>query len=126
MIQKGDPSITRCVEFTAFIQTLDIPNNELKPGYCPIGYVGPGRAACCIKEIVFKIGKETGGERANDPYCLKSNESAEVVFVPQQPLVVDSSEGLSRITFLEGNTTVMCGKVHSWKAEDGKVHRFTC
>jgi len=39
---------------------------------------------------------------------------AEVVFVPQQPLVVDSfknCEGLSRIAFLDGNTAVMLGKV---------------
>merc|ERR1711957_183032 len=45
---------------------------------------------------------------------LKSNEMAEVVFVPQQPLVVDSfknCEGLSRIAFLDGNTAVMLGKV---------------
>ena len=126
MIKKGDRTITRCVEFTALIQILDIPN-DLKPGYCPIGYVGTGRAACCIKEIHWKSGKETGfHERADNPHSLKSNDMGEVVFVPQQPLVVDSSEGLSRITFLEGNTTVMCGKVHSWKAEDGKVHRFTC
>merc|ERR1712238_127819 len=45
---------------------------------------------------------------------LNSNEMAEVVFVPQQPLVVDSfknCEGLSRIAFLDGNTAVMLGKV---------------
>ena len=42
------------------------------------------------------------------------NDLAEVVFVPQQPLVVDSfknCEGLSRIAFLDGNTAVMLGKV---------------
>ena len=49
-----------------------------------------------------------------NPHSLKSNEMAEVVFVPQQPLVVDSfknCEGLSRIAFLDGNTAVMLGKV---------------
>jgi len=48
------------------------------------------------------------------PHSLKSNEMAEVVFRPQQPLVVDSfknCEGLSRIAFLDGNTAVMLGKV---------------
>ena len=48
------------------------------------------------------------------PHSLKSNEVAEVVFEPQQPLVVDSfknCEGLSRVAFLDGNTAVMLGKV---------------
>ena len=52
------------------------------------------------------------------PHSLKSNEMAEVVFVPQQPLVVDSfknCEGLSRIAFLDGNTAVMLGKVTNLK-----------
>ena len=51
-----------------------------------------------------------------NPHSLKSNEMAQVVFVPQQPLVVDSfknCEGLSRIAFLDGNTAVMLGKVTS-------------
>merc|ERR1712029_856190 len=62
----------------------------------------------------FKVGKETGGKKMDSPHSLKSNEMAEVVFVPQQPLVVDSfknCEGLSRIAFLDGNTAVMLGKV---------------
>ena len=39
---------------------------------------------------------------------------AEVVFQPQEPLLVDSfknCEGLLRIAFLDGNTGVMLGKV---------------
>ena len=50
----------------------------------------------------------------DNPHSLKSNEMAQVVFVPQQPLVVDSfksCEGLSRIAFLDGNTAVMLGKI---------------
>merc|ERR1711908_50027 len=56
----------------------------------------------------------TGGKKMESPHSLKSNEMAEVVFRPQQPLVVDSfknCEGLSRIAFLDGNTAVMLGKV---------------
>merc|ERR1719263_1103945 len=52
------------------------------------------------------------------PHSLKSNEMAEVVFVPQQPLVVDSfknCEGLSRIAFLDGNNAAMLGKVTALK-----------
>ena len=97
------------------MQTLDIPG-ELKPGYSPIGFVRCGRAACKLTSIIFKVGKETGGKKMENPHSLKSNEMAQVVFVPQQPLVLDSfknCEGLSRIAFLDGNTAVMLGKVTS-------------
>merc|ERR1712146_22478 len=93
--------------------TLDRPG-EIKLGYSPIGFVRCGRSACRATAFNFKVGKETGGKKMENPHSLKSNEMAEVVFVPQQPLVVDSfknCEGLSRIAFLDGNTAVMLGKV---------------
>jgi len=113
MIYKKDGSLDRCGQFTAQIQTLDIPG-EIKLGYSPIGFVRCGRSACRVTGFNFKVGKETGGKKMENPHSLKSNEMAEVVFVPQQPLVVDSfknCEGLSRIAFLDGNTAVMLGKV---------------
>jgi len=113
MIYKKDTSLDRCGQFTAQIQTLDIPG-EIKLGYSPIGFVRCGRSACRATGFNFKVGKETGGKKMENPHSLKSNEMAEVVFVPQQPLVVDSfknCEGLSRIAFLDGNTAVMLGKV---------------
>merc|ERR1712196_727687 len=115
MVLKKDESLKRCKSFKAQIQTLDIPG-ELKCGYSPIGFVRCGRAACRVTKIVFKVGKETGGKKLEDPHSLKSNEMAQVEFTPQQPLVVDSfknCEGLSRIAFLDGNTAVMLGKVVS-------------
>jgi elongation factor 1-alpha len=113
MILKSDASLGICKDFTAQIQTLDIPG-EIKTGYSPIGYVRCGRSACRIKALNWKVGKETGGKKMEAPHSLKSNEMAEIVFEPQQPLVVDSfnnCEGLSRIAFLDGNTAVMLGKV---------------
>merc|ERR1712071_54079 len=113
MIYKKDKTLTQCGQFNAQIQTLDIPG-EIKIGYSPIGFVRCGRSACRATQFVFKVGKETGGKKMDNPHSLKSNEMAEVVFVPQQPLVVDSfknCEGLSRIAFLDGNTAVMLGKV---------------
>jgi len=113
MIYKKDKSLAEVGEFNAQIQTLDIPG-EIKVGYSPIGFVRCGRAACRATAFVFKVGKETGGKKMEAPHSLKSNEMAEVVFRPQQPLVVDSfknCEGLSRIAFLDGNTAVMLGKV---------------
>lgn len=113
MILKSDTTLGPCKDFTAQIQTLEIPG-ELKAGYTPIGFVRCGRAACRVKAINWKVGKETGGKKLEAPHSLKSNEMAEVVFEPQQPLVVDSftnCEGLSRIAFLDGNTAVMLGKI---------------
>merc|ERR1712023_356976 len=112
-IYKKDSTLDRCGQFTAQIQTLDIPG-EIKLGYSPIGFVRCGRSACRATAFNFKVGKETGGQKMEGPHSLQSNEMAEVVFVPQQPLVVDSfknCEGLSRIAFLDGNTAVMLGKV---------------
>ncbi|KAG5458219.1 MAG: LOW QUALITY PROTEIN: elongation factor 1 alpha-like protein, partial [Olpidium bornovanus] len=106
MIYKDDSTLKAVKSFTAQIQTLDIPG-EVKAGYSPIGFVRCGRSACRIKEIKWKIGKETGRKKLESPHSLKANEAAEVVFEPQQPLVVDSfqnCEGLSRIAFLDGNS----------------------
>jgi elongation factor 1-alpha len=113
MVYKADTTLKAVKDFTAQIQTLDIPG-ELKVGYSPIGFVRCGRAASRMTEIKWKMGKETGGKKMEAPHSLKSNEVAEVVFAPQQPLVVDSfknCEGLSRIAFLDGNSAVMLGKV---------------
>jgi elongation factor 1-alpha len=113
MILKSDSTLKPVKDFTAQIQTLDIPG-EVKAGYSPIGFVRCGRSACKITKINWKVGKETGGKKLDEPHALKANEMAEVVFEPVQPLVVDhfkSCEGLSRIAFLDGNTAVMLGKV---------------
>merc|ERR1712185_143625 len=113
MIYKKDKTLDQTGEFTAQIQTLDIPG-EIKIGYSPIGFVRCGRSACRATGFDFKVGKETGGKKMESPHSLKSNEMAQVIFQPQQPLVVDSfknCEGLSRIAFLDGNTAVMLGKV---------------
>ena len=113
MILKSDQTLKPCKDFTAQIQTLDIPG-EVKAGYSPIGFVRCGRSACKISKINWKVGKETGGKKLDAPHALKANEMAEVVFEPCQPLVVDhfkACEGLSRIAFLDGNTAVMLGKV---------------
>jgi elongation factor 1-alpha len=113
MVLKKDTSLGYVKNFTAQVQTLDIPG-EMKCGYSPIGFVRCGHAACKVIGLDWKVGKETGGKKMPDPHSLKSNEMAQVKFEPQQPLVVDSfknCEGLSRIAFLDGNTAMMLGKV---------------
>jgi len=113
MVYKKDTTLSPCQDFDAQIQVLDIPG-EIKIGYSPIGFVRCGRAACRISKMAWKIGKETGGKKLEEPHSLKSNEMAEITFTPQQPLVVDTfknCEGLSRIAFLDGNGVVMLGKI---------------
>jgi len=115
MVYKKDTTLGQTKEFNAQIQVLDIPN-EIKVGYSPIGFVRCGRSACRISKLVWKMGKETGGKKMEDPHALKSNEMAECSFQPQQPLVCDTfknCEGLSRVAFMDGNGVVMLGKVTS-------------
>merc|ERR1739844_179528 len=119
MIYKKDTTLSAVKCFDAQVQILDIPN-EIKVGYSPIGFVRCGRAACRITELKWKMGKETGGKKMEEPHSLKSNEMAEVTFEPQQPLVADSyknCEGLSRVAFMDGNGVVMLGKVVSVEAK---------
>merc|ERR1712091_823662 len=119
MIYKKDTTLSAVKSFDAQIQVLDIPN-EIKVGYSPIGFVRTGRAACRVTGLKWKMGKETGGKKMEDPYALKSNEMAQVTFEPQQPLVADSfknCEGLSRIAFMDGNGVVMLGKVVTCEAK---------
>jgi elongation factor 1-alpha len=120
MVLKTDKTLGPCADFTAQIQVLDIPG-EVKKGYSPIGFVRCGRSACKMTKLNWKIGKETGGKKVEEPENLKANEMAEVTFAPIQPLVVDSfknCEGLSRIAFLDGNTCVMLGKVTKVTAKE--------
>ena len=65
MILKSDATLKPCKDFTAQIQTLDIPG-EVKAGYSPIGFVRCGRAACKITKINWKVrpGAAGAGARA--------------------------------------------------------------
>jgi len=113
MIKSGDSSIAAAKSFLAQVQVISHPG-ELKIGYSPVGFVRTARSALTMREIKWKIGKETGGKKADNPPFLKANEAAEVVFVPQQPFVVDTfknCEGLGRIAIMEGGSVVMLGKI---------------
>jgi elongation factor 1-alpha len=113
MILKSDDTIGRAGKFSAQVQILNHPG-ELKAGYTPVGFVRTGRSALKLTEIKWKIGKETGNKKAENPNNLKANEMAEVVFEPQQPFVVDTfknCEGLGRVAIMEGNGVVMLGKI---------------
>merc|ERR1711935_395952 len=89
-VYKKDTTLGQTKEFAAQIQVLDIPN-EIKVGYSPIGFVRCGRAACRISALKWKMGKETGGKKLEDPHSLKSNEMAQCAFQPSNLLSVTLS-----------------------------------
>lgn len=70
MILKSDATLKIVKDFTAQIQTLDIPG-EVKAGYSPIGFVRCGRSACRVAKVNWKVGKETGGKKLEAPANLK-------------------------------------------------------
>merc|ERR1711862_368747 len=90
MVHKKDTTLGQTKEFDAQIQVLDIPN-EIKVGYSPIGFVRCGRSACRISKLKWKMGKETGGKKMEEPHSLKSNEMAEFSFIPNNLLSVTLS-----------------------------------
>ena len=72
------------------------------------------RSAVKLVKINWKMGKETGGKKLEDPTYVKQGDACELVLEPQQPFVVeafDSCEGLSRIACLDGNGVVLLAKV---------------
>jgi elongation factor 1-alpha len=113
MVLKKDTTINRVKSFTAQMQVLNHPG-ELKKGYCPIAYVRTGHSAVRMTAIDWKVSKETGNQKLDNPACIKANEMAQVTFEPMQPFVVDTfknCEGLGRVAIMEGNGVVMLGKV---------------
>jgi len=113
MILKSDTTINKCKSFTSQVRVLDHPG-ELKVGYCPIAFVRTGRSAVRMTKIDWKVGKETGNAKVENPVSLKANEMAQCVFEPQQPFVVDTfknCEGLGRVAIMEGASVIMLGKV---------------
>jgi elongation factor 1-alpha len=113
MINKKDSSLGKCKSFTVQVQVLNHPG-ELKVGYTPIAFIRTSRSAVKMTEITWKMGKETGGQKADKPTSIKAGEMGEVVFEPQQAFVVDTfkaCEGLGRVAIMEGNSVVMLGKV---------------
>jgi elongation factor 1-alpha len=114
MVLKSDSSLSRTKSFTAQVQVLNHPG-ALKAGYCPIAFVRTSRSAVKMSEIKWKMGKSTGGQKAESPTEIKAGEMGACVFEPQQAFVVDSfkvCEGLGRVAIMEGNSVVMLGKVN--------------
>lgn len=113
IVLKSDKTVAKIQNFTAQVQVLDHPG-ELKVGYSPIGHIRTARSAIKMSKLNWKMGKETGNQKVNDPTCIKANEVAEVVFEPQQEFFAEpfaKCEGLARVAILDGGSAVMLGKI---------------
>lgn len=113
MILKSDTSLRQAKLITCTAQIIDHPN-EIKPGYSPIGFVRTMRSPLKLVKINWKMGKETGGKKLEDPTYVKQGDACELVFEPQQEFVVEpfeKCEGLSRLACLDGNGVVLLGRV---------------
>jgi elongation factor 1-alpha len=115
MVLKKDFGVNAVIPktFTMQAQILNHPG-ELKVGYTPIAFVRTARAPVRLKRIVWKIGKDTGNAKMNDPPNIKSKDMCELVFEPQTPFYVEPfkiCEGFGRVAVMEGNGCVMLGKV---------------
>jgi len=114
VISLQKDTILEAVEsFTAQVAVQEHPG-QLKPGFSPGVYVRTGKSSCKMATINWKIGKKTGNEKQDNPPFLEQGESAEVEFIPQQPIYLekfDSCAGLGRIAVMDSNQLVMLGKV---------------
>ena len=103
--------------FIAQVAVQEHPG-QLKPGFSPCVHVRTAKSACKMTNIAWKMGKKTGNEKMESPQFLERGETAEIEFVPQQPLYLESFEtcqGLGRIAVMDSNQLVMLGKVISVK-----------
>ena len=67
-----------------------------------------------MSEIVYKMGKDTGGARLDNPPFIKVGDTGEAWFEPQQPIFLTTYEdvpGLGRVAIMDSNYLVMVGKV---------------
>ena len=99
--------------FTVQVAVQEHPG-QLKPGFSPCVHVRTAKSACKMSKIVWKMGKKTGNEKIDNPPFLERGETAEIEFIPQQPIYLETFEncpGLGRVAVMDSNQLVMLGKV---------------
>lgn len=113
MILYNDATLRPAKSFACQVRVLDHPG-EIKLGYTPFAFARTGHAPCRLTKIIWKVGRETGNAKLENPRCLKANEMAEVEFITETPFVVDTfknCEGFGRIAMMEGPDLMLLGKV---------------
>lgn len=110
---EKDTPIKPAKRFKIQFSVMDHPG-ELKVGFSPCAYVRTGKSASRMSEIVYKMGKDTGGARLDNPPFIKVGDTGEAWFEPQQPIFLTTYEdvpGLGRVAIMDSNYLVMVGKV---------------
>ncbi len=113
VVLESDNSIFAPKRIIAQAKILDCPN-ELKVGYTPTLTVRTAKVPARIAEIHWRMNKDTGGAKSENPGFFKANDNVQIVLEPQVPIVVDefkNCDGLGRLCGLEGNGVIMIGKV---------------
>ena len=110
---EKEPLLEPVESFIAQVAVQEHPG-QLKPGFSPCVHVRTAKSACKMTKILWKMGKKTGNEKLEEPPFLERGESAEIEFIPQQPIYLekfDTCQGLGRIAVMDSNQLVMLGKV---------------
>lgn len=113
MILSSDTTIKEAKKITVQVKVLTHPG-ELKVGYTPTIFVGTSKSPGRMSAINWKMGKETGNQKVENPVSLKTGDMAEIIVEPQKPIVVDefkNCERLGRLAFMDSQTVVMLGKI---------------
>ena len=115
-LQKQD----LCEPVESFICQVAVQEHpgQLKRGFSPLVHVRTAKSACKMTNIIWKISKKTGDQKLENPDFLERGENAEIEFVPQQPIYLetfDQCAGLGRIAVMDSNQLVMLGKIISVK-----------
>jgi len=108
-------------EFTAAVFVQDHPGQlkaalDGKGGFTPSIHVRTAKAPCQMREIKWKRGKSTGGQKVEDVTFIEAGDEAEVVFVPKMPFCVDAYDvckPLGRMAAMDSNSLIMLGRVLS-------------
>ena len=105
-----------CEPVESFIAQVSVQEHpgQLKRGFSPLVHVRTAKSSCKMVDIKWKISKKTGDTKLDNPDFLERGENAEVEFVPQQPIYLESFDdcaGLGRIAVMDSNNLVMLGKV---------------
>ena len=79
-------------------------------------FYGPISEDSCLEltQALFSLDKQAKYQKVENPPFVERGESAEIEFVPKQPLYLDTFQncpGLGRIAVMDSNQLVMLGKV---------------
>ena len=119
IFRPSEGMVTPTKSFVAQVVVQEHPG-QLKVGFSPIIYCRTAKTACKMAKINWKMGKKTGGQKLENPPFLERGESAEVVFEPMKPFIVEAFDkvpGMGRIAVMDSNALVMLGKVLSVESE---------